>query len=76
MTPRRPVGLALVWLLRCDHPVKDCRTVEGESCVGCHHDASLTRPMRRTSGSLGPRQYGPERSALLREIRQRRGRPN
>jgi hypothetical protein len=42
--------------------------------VACHYDASLARLMRRKSGSLGPRQYGPERSALLREIRQRRGR--
>jgi hypothetical protein len=59
---------------RCDHPVKDCP--EGEYCVTCHHDSFLARPMRRKSGSLGPQKYGPERSALLREIRQRRGRPS
>jgi hypothetical protein len=61
--------------MRCDHSVTDCPAVDGEYCMTCHHDSSLATPARRKSMSL-VRKSGPERSALLREIRQRRGRPS
>jgi len=48
--------------------------VKGEYCLVCHHNSSLSVPARRST-TLGPRKDRPSLSALLREIRQRRARP-
>ncbi|MEX2222787.1 MAG: hypothetical protein WEG40_13400 [Candidatus Rokuibacteriota bacterium] len=53
--------------------MNDCATVKGEYCLVCHHNSSLAAPARRST-PLGPRKDRPSLSALLREIRQRRGR--
>jgi hypothetical protein len=58
---------------RCDHSLNECATVKGEYCLVCHHNSSLSAPARRST-TLGPRKDRPSLSALLREIRQRRGR--
>jgi hypothetical protein len=58
---------------RCDHALKDCATVRGAYCLVCHHDSSLAPPARKAT-SPGLRKNRPGLSALLREIRQRRGR--
>ena len=58
---------------RCEHPLKDCAAVQGDYCPVCHHGSSLaTRPRRSTLA--GPRRDQRGMSAMLREIRQRRGR--
>jgi hypothetical protein len=59
---------------RCEHSLNDCGAVKGEYCLVCHHNTTLSVPARRST-SLGPRKDRPSLSALLREIRQRRGRP-
>jgi hypothetical protein len=59
---------------RCDHPLNDCAAVKGEYCLVCHHNTTLPVPTRRST-ALGPRKDRPSLSALLREIRQRRGHP-
>ncbi len=58
---------------RCDHALKDCSAVRGEYCLVCHHNSSLATPGRKST-PLGPRKDRPGLTALLREIRQRRGR--
>ncbi len=58
---------------RCDHPLIECATVDGDYCLVCYHNSSLAVPPRRASGSV-PRKGRPSMSALLREIRLRRGR--
>ena len=57
---------------RCDHSLSECSTVRGEYCVACHHGSSLSTPARRTT-PLGPLKTRPGMSAVLREIRERRG---
>ncbi|MGH7415560.1 MAG: hypothetical protein ACREKJ_15290 [Candidatus Rokuibacteriota bacterium] len=58
---------------RCEHALNDCAAVEGEYCLVCHHGSSLTTPARRSTPQ-GPGKPRPSMAALLREIRQRRGR--
>jgi len=58
---------------RCDHPLNECATVDGDYCLVCYHSSFLAIPPRRTP-SWGARKTRPTMSALLREIRQRRGR--
>jgi hypothetical protein len=58
----------------CDHPLKDCATMEGAYCIVCHHDSTMPSLAARRPARLGPRTARPTLSALLREIRQRRGR--
>jgi hypothetical protein len=58
----------------CEHPLKDCATIEGEYCIVCHHHSSMPSLARRKPAPLGPQKARPSPSALLREIRQRRGR--
>jgi len=58
---------------RCEHPLNECATVDGEYCLVCYHNSSLATPPRRSTPA-GPRKSRPGMSALLREIRQRRGR--
>jgi hypothetical protein len=58
---------------RCEHSLQDCSAVRGEYCLVCHHNSTLATPARRST-RLGPRKDRPGLSALLREIRQRRGR--
>lgn len=58
---------------RCEHPLNECATVDGEYCLTCYHNSSLATPPRRSTPA-GPRKTRPGMSALLREIRQRRGR--
>jgi hypothetical protein len=57
----------------CDHPLRDCAAVQGEYCLVCHHGSSLAVPPRRST-VMGPRRQRQSMGALLREIRQRRGR--
>ena len=56
---------------RCDHSLNDCATVKGEYCLVCHHNSSLSAPVRRST-PLGPRKDRRSLSELLREIRLRR----
>ncbi|HEY7652958.1 MAG TPA: hypothetical protein VIG07_09070 [Methylomirabilota bacterium] len=58
---------------RCEHALKDCSAVKGDYCPVCHHGSSLATPARRSTPS-GPKKDRRGLSALLREIRQRRGR--
>lgn len=58
---------------RCDHALKECSTVLGEYCLVCHHSSTLPTRTRRST-PLGPRKDRTSLSALLREIRARRGR--
>jgi len=58
----------------CEHSPKECTVIEGEYCIVCHHGSSLPNLALRRLASLGPRKGRPSMSALLREIRQRRGR--
>jgi hypothetical protein len=58
----------------CEHALKDCAAIEGEYCIVCHHHSSLPSLARRKPARLGPPKARPSMSALLREIRQRRGR--
>ena len=58
---------------RCEHPLKDCAAVRGEYCLVCHHGSTLAIPARRST-LAGPRRDQRGMSAILREIRQRRGR--
>jgi len=58
----------------CDHPLKECVAIRGEYCIVCHHGSTLPGVVRRRSASIGPQKIRPSLSALLREIRQRRGR--
>lgn len=48
--------------------------MEGEYCIVCHHDSTLPSVVRRKAAPPGPRTARPNMSALLREIRHRRGR--
>lgn len=57
----------------CEHPLRECAAVQGEYCLVCHHGSSLAVPPRRST-IMGPRRQRQSMSALLREIRQRRGR--
>jgi hypothetical protein len=50
----------------CEHALKDCAAIEGEY--------SMPSLARRKPAPLGSRKARPSMSALLREIRQRRGR--
>jgi hypothetical protein len=58
----------------CEHPLTDCAAIEGEYCIVCHHHSSIPNLARRKPAPLGPQKARPRMSALLREIRQRRGR--
>lgn len=58
---------------RCEHPLKECAAVRGEYCLVCHHGSTLATPARRST-LAGPRRDQRGMSAILREIRQRRGR--
>jgi hypothetical protein len=58
---------------RCDHPLEHCSTVSGAYCLVCHHHSTLAVPVRRST-PLGPKKDRASLSALLREIRLRRGR--
>jgi hypothetical protein len=58
----------------CEHSLKECAAIEGEYCIVCHHRSSLPNLARPKPAPLGPRKARPSMSALLREIRQRRGR--
>jgi hypothetical protein len=58
----------------CEHALKDCAAIEGEYCIVCHHHSSMPNLARRKPAALGPRKARPSMSALLREIRLRRGR--
>ena len=57
----------------CEHPLRECAAVQGEYCLVCHHGSSLAVPPRRST-IMGPRRQRQGMGALLREIRQRRGR--
>jgi hypothetical protein len=58
---------------QCEHPLSDCSAINGEYCIVCHHNSSLSMPGRKST-PLGPRKAPSRMSAVLREIRQRRGR--
>lgn len=58
---------------RCEHSLNDCTAVQGDYCLVCHHTSSLATPARRSTPA-GPAKDRPSLSALLREIRRRRGR--
>jgi len=58
----------------CEHSLRECAAIEGEYCIVCHHDSSMPSLARRRAGPPGPGKARPSLSALLREIRQRRGR--
>lgn len=61
-------------VLRCEHSLSDCATNDGEYCIICHHRSSLLSLARRKPAPLGLRKGRRSLAALLREIRQRRGR--
>jgi hypothetical protein len=58
---------------RCDHSLNECAAVQGDYCVVCHHTSALATPARKST-PLGPRKDRGGMFAVLREIRQRRGR--
>jgi hypothetical protein len=58
----------------CEHALNESGAIDGEYCIVCHHRSSLPNLARRKPAPLGPRKARPSMSALLREIRQRRGR--
>jgi hypothetical protein len=58
----------------CDHSLKDCAAIEGEYCIVCHHTSTMPNLARRRAALPGTPKVRGSLSALLREIRQRRGR--
>jgi hypothetical protein len=58
----------------CEHPLKDCAAIEGEYCIVCHHASTMPNLARRRAAPPGTPKARPSISALLRKIRQRRGR--
>lgn len=58
---------------RCEHPLNECATPDGDYCLVCYHNSSLAMPARRSTPQ-GPRKRRASLSEVMREIRERRGR--
>ena len=58
----------------CEHSLRECSAIEGAYCIVCHHDSSLPGLAVRRAAAPGRPKARPSMAALLREIRQRRGR--
>ena len=58
----------------CTHSLKECAAMDGEYCIVCHHESTMPSLSRRRATPPGSSKARPSLSALLREIRQRRGR--
>ena len=72
-SPAAAMSFACKSETRCEHPLNECATPDGEYCLVCYHNSALATPPRRSTPA-GPRRTRPSMSELLREIRERRGR--